>query len=105
MFPWQRRAKISKKALCYEQEGFVQIDSSSKVGNGSCINSVDETSELMVMSQFGRIIRIDANPSAPPAAAPRRKAPRAEPQNRVARRRSYPSEEAKTQPEERTLLQ
>jgi DNA gyrase/topoisomerase IV subunit A len=29
-------------------------------------NLVDETNELMVISQFGKIIRIDTNPSAPP---------------------------------------
>jgi hypothetical protein len=36
----------------------------------SAINLVDDTTEMMLISQFGKIIRIDTKPSAPPAAPP-----------------------------------
>jgi hypothetical protein len=53
-----------------------------KVGKVSRINLVDETSEVMVISQFGKIIRIDTKsiacrrPQRPGRQAPRLRTPR-----------------------------
>jgi hypothetical protein len=47
------------------------LKTARKIGKVTAINLVDDTSELMVISHFGKIIRIDTSPSAPPAAAPR----------------------------------
>jgi DNA gyrase subunit A len=53
-------------------KGVINKKAIPKVGEGSSVKLVDETSELMVISQFGKIIRISTpNPSVPPAAAPR----------------------------------
>ena len=38
--------------------GVINRNAAPKVGTVSSINPVDETSELMVISQFGKIIRI-----------------------------------------------
>jgi hypothetical protein len=35
------------------------MKTSSKIGKGTSINLVDDTTEMMVISQFGKIIRID----------------------------------------------
>jgi DNA gyrase subunit A len=40
-------------------QGVNNLKASSKVGRSASILLVDETSELMVISQFGKIIRID----------------------------------------------
>jgi DNA gyrase subunit A len=43
---------------------------SSKIGKVTRINLVDDTTEMMVISQFGKIIRIDTKRSvAPPGCA------------------------------------
>ena len=77
-----------------------------KVGTVSGINLVDEASELMVISQFGKIIRIDTKSV--------RSAGRStsgvklldlDSDDKVAAAVVIPPEEAKTQPEEGTLLQ
>ena len=40
-------------------KGVINMKATPKIGKVSAINLVDETSELMVISQFGKIIRID----------------------------------------------
>jgi DNA gyrase subunit A len=42
-------------------QGVTNLKATSKVGKSTAIMLVDETSELMVISQFGKIIRIDTN--------------------------------------------
>jgi DNA gyrase subunit A len=69
------------------------------------INLVDETSELMVISQFGKIFRIDTKKirARPSTQGVKLLDPRTPGQS--SGRRSHPPEEGKTQPEEGTLLQ
>jgi DNA gyrase subunit A len=77
-----------------------------KVGKVSSINLVDETSELMVISQFGKIIRIDTKSiRAAGRSTQGVKLLDLEPQDKVAAAVVIPPEEAKIQPEEGTLLQ
>ena len=87
-------------------KGVINVKTSTKNGKVSGINLVDETSELMVISQFGKIIRIDTKSI---RAAGRStmgvKLLDLEPQDKVAAAVVIPPEEAKTQPEEGTLLQ
>jgi DNA gyrase subunit A len=42
-------------------QGVTNLKATAKVGKSAAILLVDETSELMVISQFGKIIRIDTN--------------------------------------------
>jgi DNA gyrase subunit A len=77
-----------------------------KVGKVSSINLVDETSELMVISQFGKIIRIDTKSiRAAGRSTQGVKLLDLEDQDKVAAAVVIPPEEAKIQPEEGTLLQ
>jgi DNA gyrase subunit A len=87
-------------------KGVTNMKATPKIGKVSSINLVDETSELMVISQFGKIIRIDTKsirvggPQHPGGSSCS-----TEPQDKVAAAVVLPPEEAKTQPEEGTLLQ
>jgi DNA gyrase subunit A len=87
-------------------KGVINVKTGSKNGKVTGINLVDETSELMVISQFGKIIRIDTKSI---RAAGRStmgvKLLDLEPQDKVAAAVVIPPEEAKTLPEEGTLLQ
>ena len=87
-------------------KGVINVKTSAKNGKVTGINLVDETSELMVISQFGKIIRIDTKSI---RAAGRStmgvKLLDLEPQDKVAAAVVIPPEEAKVQPEEGTLLQ
>jgi DNA gyrase subunit A len=87
-------------------KGVINVKTTTKNGKVSGINLVDETSELMVISQFGKIIRIDTKSI---RAAGRStmgvKLLDLEPQDKVAAAVVIPPEEAKIQPEEGTLLQ
>ena len=87
-------------------KGVINMKTTPKIGKVTGINLVDDTTELMVISQFGKIIRIDTKTV--------RAAGRAtqgvrllflEPEDKVAAAVVIPPEEAKTQPEEGTLLQ
>ena len=49
--------------------GIPVLKTARKLVQVTGINLVDETSELMVIRQFGKIIRMTPNRSAPPAAA------------------------------------
>ena len=42
-------------------QGVTNLKATGKVGKSAAILLVDETSELMVISQFGKIIRIDTS--------------------------------------------
>ena len=77
-----------------------------KIGKVSAINLVDETSEVMVISQFGKIIRIDTKSIR--AAGRGTSGVRLldlDADDKVAAAVVIPPEEAKIQPEEGTLLQ
>ncbi len=87
-------------------KGVINMKATPKIGKVSAINLVDDTSELMVISQFGKIIRIDTKSV--------RSAGRStsgvklldlDSDDKVAAAVVIPPEEAKTQPEEGTLLQ
>jgi DNA gyrase subunit A len=87
-------------------KGVINVKTTAKNGKVTGINLVDETSELMVISQFGKIIRIDTKSI---RAAGRStmgvKLLDLEDQDKVAAAVVIPPEEAKTPPEEGTLLQ
>jgi len=87
-------------------KGVINVKTSTKNGKVSGINLVDETSELMVISQFGKIIRIDTKSI---RAAGRStmgvKLLDLDTQDKVAAAVVIPPEEAKIQPEDGTLLQ
>jgi DNA gyrase subunit A len=87
-------------------KGVINMKATTKVGKVSSINLVDETSELMVISQFGKIIRIDTKSiRAAGRSTQGVKLLDLEDQDKVAAAVVIPPEEAKTQPEEGTLLQ
>jgi DNA gyrase/topoisomerase IV subunit A len=71
-------------------KGVINMKTTAKIGKVTAINLVDDTTEMMVISQFGKIIRIDTKRSAPPAAAPGRQAPRPRPGRQSSRRRDHP---------------
>ena len=87
-------------------KGVINVKTSAKNGKVTGINLVDETSELMVISQFGKIIRIDTKSI---RAAGRStmgvKLLDLDTQDKVAAAVVIPPEEAKVLPEEGTLLQ
>ena len=87
-------------------KGVINVKTTARNGKVSSIQLVDETSELMVISQFGKIIRIDTKTI--------REAGRStqgvrllhlEDEDRVAAAVVIPPEEAKIEPENGTLLQ
>ncbi|HEY1992991.1 MAG TPA: DNA gyrase subunit A [Edaphobacter sp.] len=87
-------------------KGVINMKATPKVGKVSSINLVDETSELMVISQFGKIIRIDTKSiRAAGRSTQGVKLLDLEDQDKVAAAVVIPPEEAKIQPEEGTLLQ
>ena len=87
-------------------KGVISMKTTPKIGKVSAINLVDDTTEMMLISQFGKIIRIDTKTI--------RSAGRStsgvkllslDDQDKVAAAVVIPPEEDKTQPEEGTLLQ
>ncbi len=87
-------------------KGVINVKTTSKNGKVSGINLVDETSELMVISQFGKIIRIDTKSiRAAGRSTQGVKLLDLEPQDKVAAAVVIPPEEDKVQPENGTLLQ
>jgi DNA gyrase subunit A len=86
--------------------GVINMKTTPKIGKVTSINLVNDTTELMVISQFGKIIRIDTKSI---RAAGRStmgvKLLDLDTQDKVAAAVVIPPEEAKTQPEEGTLLQ
>jgi DNA gyrase subunit A len=87
-------------------KGVINMKTTSKIGKVSAINLVDETSELMVISQFGKIIRIDTKSVR--AAGRSTSGVRLldlDADDKVAAAVVIPPDEAKVLPEEGTLLQ
>ncbi len=87
-------------------KGVINMKATPKIGKVSAINLVDETSEVMVISQFGKIIRIDTKSIR--AAGRGTSGVRLldlDTDDKVAAAVVIPPEEAKIQPEEGTLLQ
>jgi DNA gyrase subunit A len=86
--------------------GVINMKTTPKIGKVTSIQLVDDTTEMMVISQFGKIIRIDTKSI---RAAGRGtmgvKLLDLENQDKVAAAVVIPPEEAKTLPEEGTLLQ
>jgi DNA gyrase subunit A len=76
-----------------------------KIGKVTGINLVDDTTQLMVVGKFGKIIRIDTKSiRAAGRSTPGRQAPGPQTPGQSSRR-GHPPEEAKTQSEDGTLLQ
>jgi DNA gyrase subunit A len=81
------------------------LKTARKICKVTGINLVDETGELMVISQFGKIIRIDTKSiRAAGRSTQGVKLLDLEPQDKLAAAVVIPSEEAKPQPEKGTLL-
>jgi DNA gyrase subunit A len=86
--------------------GVINVKTTSRNGKVSAILLVDETSELMVISQYGKIIRIDTKTIR--AAGRSTQGVRLlhlEDEDKVAAAVVIPPEEAKSEPENGTLLQ
>jgi DNA gyrase subunit A len=87
-------------------KGVINMKTTPKIGKVTGINLVDDTTELMVISQFGKIIRIDTKSiRAAGRSTQGVKLLDLEDQDKVAAAVVIPPEEAKIQPEEGTLLQ
>lgn len=87
-------------------KGVINVKTTAKNGKVTEINLVDETSELMVISQFGKIIRIDTKSiRAAGRSTQGVKLLDLDTQDKVAAAVVIPPEEAKIQPEDGTLLQ
>ena len=87
-------------------KGVINMKATPKIGKVTEINLVDETSELMLISQFGKIIRIDTKSVR--AAGRSTSGVRLldlDADDKVAAAVVIPPEEAKVQPEDGTLLQ
>ncbi len=87
-------------------KGVIGMKTTPKIGKVASINLVDDTTELMVISQFGKIIRIDTKSiRAAGRSTSGVKLLDLDPEDKVAAAVVIPPEEAKTQPEDGTLLQ
>ncbi|WP_158942295.1 DNA gyrase subunit A [Granulicella sp. S190] len=87
-------------------KGVINMKTTPKIGKVTAIQLVDDTTEMMVISQFGKIIRIDTKSVRSAGRSTQGvKLLDLEPQDKVAAAVVIPPEEAKTQPEEGTLLQ
>src|SRR5579862_7015199 len=87
-------------------KGVINVKTTARNGKVSSIQLVDETSELMVISQYGKIIRIDTNTIR--AAGRSTQGVRLlhlEEEDKVAAAAVIPPEEVKVEPENGTLLQ
>ena len=87
-------------------KGVINLKATPKVGKVTNIQLVDETSELMVISQFGKIIRMDTKTiRAAGRSTQGVKLLSLDPEDKVAAAVVIPPEETKSQPENGTLLQ
>ncbi len=87
-------------------KGVINMKATPKIGKVTAINLVDETSELVLISQFGKIIRIDTKSvRAAGRSTSGVKLLDLDSDDKVAAAVVIPPEEAKSQPEEGTLLQ
>jgi DNA gyrase subunit A len=86
--------------------GVINMKTTPKIGKVSSINLVDETSELMVISQFGKIIRIDTKSiRAAGRSTQGVKLLDLDTDDKVAAAVVIPPDESKPEPETGTLLQ
>jgi DNA gyrase subunit A len=86
--------------------GVINMKTTPKVGKVASIQLVDDTTEMMVISQFGKIIRIDTKTvRAAGRGTSGVKLLDLDPDDKVAAAMTIPPEEAKVQPENGTLLQ
>ncbi len=89
-----------------EGSGVINMKATPKIGKVSSINLVDETSELMVISQFGKIIRIDTKSvRAAGRSTSGVKLLDLDTDDKVAAAVVIPPDESKSEPETGTLLQ
>ena len=87
-------------------KGVINVKTTARNGKVSSIQLVDESSELMVISQYGKIIRIDTNTvRAAGRSTQGVKLLNLEEEDKVAAAVVIPPEEAKAEPENGTLLQ
>ncbi|MBB5340907.1 DNA gyrase subunit A [Tunturiibacter gelidoferens] len=87
-------------------KGVINMKTTPKIGKVTSIQLVDDTTEMMVISQFGKIIRIDTKSvRAAGRSTQGVKLLDLEDQDKVAAAVVIPPDEAKTLPEEGTLLQ
>jgi DNA gyrase subunit A len=87
-------------------KGVINVKTTARNGKVSSIQLVDETSELMVISQYGKIIRIDTKTiRAAGRSTQGVKLLNLEEEDKVAAAVVIPPEEAKQEPENGTLLQ
>jgi DNA gyrase subunit A len=87
-------------------KGVINMKTTTKIGKVTSIQLVDDTTEMMVISQFGKIIRIDTKSVRSAGRSTQGvKLLDLEDQDKVAAAVVIPPEEAKTLPEEGTLLQ
>ena len=87
-------------------KGVINMKTTPKIGKVAAIQLVDDTTELMVISQFGKIIRIDTKTIRSAGRATSGvKLVNLDNDDRVAAAMAIPPEDPKTQPEDGTLLQ
>ena len=87
-------------------KGVINVKTTTRNGKVSSIQLVDESSELMVISQYGKIIRIDTTTvRAAGRSTQGVKLLNLEEEDKVAAAMVIPPEEAKAEPENGTLLQ
>ena len=87
-------------------KGVISMKTSPKIGKVSAINLVDDTTEMMLISQFGKIIRIDTKTIRSAGRSTSGvKLLNLDTDDKVAAAVIIPPEDAKIQPENGTLLQ
>jgi DNA gyrase subunit A len=87
-------------------KGVISMKTTPKIGKVSAINLVDDTTEMMLISQFGKIIRIDTKTIRSAGRSTSGvKLLNLDPDDKVAAAVVIPPEDAKVQPENGTLLQ
>ena len=87
-------------------KGVISMKTTPKIGKVSAINLVDDTTEMMLISQFGKIIRIDTKTIRSAGRSTSGvKLLNLDADDKVAAAVVIPPEDAKTQPENGTLLQ
>ena len=86
--------------------GVINMKTGTKTGKVTSINLVDDTSEMMLISQFGKIIRIDTKTIRSAGRSTSGvKLLNLDDGDKVAAAMVIPPEDAKTQPEDGALLQ
>ena len=87
-------------------KGVISMKTSTKIGKVSAINLVDDTTEMMLISQFGKIIRIDTKTIRSAGRSTSGvKLLNLDADDKVAAAVVIPPEDPKSQPENGTLLQ